>query len=200
LKRFLLGAAVFALAVSCAPVRSRMKLVQGNVYFSRGMYAEAVGLYIEAADDPAIAPYAAYSLGVAYAAMEQDDAALARFGAAEKSVLPEANRELVYRSRYNSGIVRFTNGDFEGAADDFKRALEVDGSRVDAKLNFELSILSMRRKREEAQVRTTQKGSVTENDERRKSEILFNFVRQKESNRWKSWDFSGETDWEGPDY
>jgi Ca-activated chloride channel family protein len=132
--------------------------------------------------------------------LEQDEAALDRFREAEKNASVEENRELIYRSRYNSGIIRFTNGDFQGAAADFKRALEVDGSRVDAKLNFELSMLSLTQKKESAQVRTTQKGSVTGNDSRRKSEILFNFVRQKESNRWKSWDFTGETDTDGPDY
>ena len=174
--------------------------MQGNICFSQGKYAEATGFYTAAMDDPGTAPYAAYSLGAVYLAMEQDEAARVRFNEAEKNAAVEENRELIYRSRYNSGIVRFTNGDFEGAASDFKRALEVDGSRVDAKLNFELSMLSLMRERESAHVRTTQKGSVMENDIRRKSEILFDFVRQKESNRWKSWDFTGETDMNGPDY
>jgi Ca-activated chloride channel family protein len=200
LRRFVLAVSVLALFASCAPVRSRLKLVQGNIYFSRGMYAEAAGFYIEAMDDPKAAPYAAYSLGAVYSAMGQDEAALARFNEAEENALIEENRELVYRSRYNSGIIRFTNGDFADAASDFKRALEVDGSRIDAKLNFELSMLSSMREKESAHVRTTQKGSVTENDSRRKSEILFNFVRQKESNRWKSWDFAGEPGTDGPDY
>ena len=200
LKRFALMIPALALVVSCAPVRSRLKLVQGNIRFSQGKYAEAAGFYIEAMDDTTTAPYAAYSLGVIYFTLDQDEAALARFNEAEKNASAEENRELIYRSRYNSGIIRFTNGDFEEAASDFKRALEVNGSRVDAKLNFELSMLSLMRKREDAQVRTTQKGSVTADDSRRKSEILFNFVRQKESNRWKSWDFTGETDSGYPDY
>ncbi|MDR0662691.1 MAG: tetratricopeptide repeat protein [Spirochaetaceae bacterium] len=194
--------AVFAalLCVSCTPVRARLKLVEGNVYFSRGLYAEAAGAYIEALKDAKTAPYAAYALGSAYFAMEQDDAALARFGEAEKNATIEKNRELIYRSRYNSGIVRFKNGDFSGAAADFKRAMEADNTRVDAKLNFELSMLSLMQKKEDAQVRTTREGYINEDDRRRKTEILFNYVRQKESDRWKSWDFTGETDVSGEDY
>jgi hypothetical protein len=69
----------------------------------------------------------------------------------------EGNRQLIYLSRYNSGIIRFTNGGFAEAASDFKRALEVDGSRVDAKLNFELSVLSLMRERESAHVRATRR-------------------------------------------
>jgi tetratricopeptide (TPR) repeat protein len=202
MKMIRITAAIFAClyCISCAPEMAKIKLIEGNIYFSRGNYAEAAAAYIEALKDPKTAPYAAYSLGSAYAATGQDEAALARFGEAEENASARENRELIYRSRYNSGVVRFTNGDFAGAAADFRRALEADGARIDAKLNFELSMLSLMRKNENAQVRTTQKGSVNEDDSRRKSEVLFNFVRQKESNRWKSWDFSGETNNSGPDY
>jgi tetratricopeptide (TPR) repeat protein len=192
--------ALLIFCVSCAPELAKLKLIEGNVYFSRGKYAEAAGAYMDALDDAKTAPYAAYLLGSAYSAMGQDEAALARFDEAENSVHVRENRELVYRSRYNSGVVRFTNGDFAGAAADFKRALEVDGARIEAKLNFELSNLSLMRKNENAQLRTTQKGSVGEDDRRRESEILFNFVRQKEAERWKSWEFTGETNDSGLDY
>jgi tetratricopeptide (TPR) repeat protein len=164
------------------------------------LYAQAAGAYIEAMKDAKTAPYAAYALGSAYLAMGQDEAALARFDEAEKNALMRENRELIYRSRYNSGIIRFKNDDFSGAAADFKRAIEADNARIDAKLNFELSLLSLMRKKENAHVRTTQKGSVREDDRRRKSEILFNYVREKEGEHWKSWDFSGETDVSGDDY
>jgi tetratricopeptide (TPR) repeat protein len=151
-------------------------------------------------NDPKIVPYALYALGAAYFAMEQYESALERFDEAGKNTQAEENRELIYRIRYNSGVARFTGGDFAGAASDFKRALEADGSRVDAKLNFELSLLHLMREKENPQVRTVQKGSVGEDERRRQSEILFNFVRQKESDRWKSWDFTGESNDTGPDY
>jgi tetratricopeptide (TPR) repeat protein len=130
--------------------------------------------------------------------MGQNEAALGRYAEAEKNA--PKNRELVYRSRYNSGVVRFTGGDFEAAAADFRRALEADGSRIDAKVNFELSLLQLLRKKEEAQVRTTRKGSSNEDERRIRNEILFNFARQKEADRWKSWDFTVESEESGPDY
>jgi tetratricopeptide (TPR) repeat protein len=181
-------------------VSARLELVKGNISFSRGKYAEAAAAYIEALKDPGAAPYASYALGNVYFAMEQNEAALYRYAEAEKNAHERENRELVYRSRYNSGIVRFADGDFEAAAADFRRALEADGSRVETKVNFELSLLQLMRKKEDSQVRTTQKGSVKEDERRRKSEILFNFVRQKEADRWKSWDFTVENEEAGPDY
>jgi tetratricopeptide (TPR) repeat protein len=185
---------------SCTAVSARLELVKGNVYFSRGKYAEAAAAYIGAMKDPGAAPYASYALGNVYFATGQNEAALDRYAEAEKNAHERENRELVYRSRYNSGIVRFTVGDFGPAADDFRRALEADGSHIDAKVNFELSLLQLMRKKEDAQVRTTQKGSVSEDERRRKSEILFNFVRPKEADRWKSWDFTVENEDDGPDY
>jgi Ca-activated chloride channel family protein len=196
---FMLMAAVMTFT-SCTAVSARLELVKGNVYFSRGKYAEASAAYIEAMKDAGAAPYASYALGNVYLAMGQNEAALDRYAEAENNANMRENRELVYRSRYNSGIARFTGGDFEAAADYFRRALDADGSRVDAKVNFELSLLQLLRKKEDAQVRTTQRGSVSEDERRRKSEILFNFVRQKEADRWKSWDFTVENEDTGPDY
>jgi Ca-activated chloride channel family protein len=181
-------------------VSARLEIVKGNIRFSRGKYAEAVASYAEALKDPGAAPYASYALGNVYFAMEQDEAALERYAEAEKNAHERKNRELVYRSRYNSGVVRFANGDYEAAAVDFRRALEADGSRVEAIVNFELSLLQLMREKEDAQVRTTQRGSVSEDERRRKSEILFDFVRQKEADRWKSWEFTVESEDSGPDY
>jgi Ca-activated chloride channel family protein len=192
--------AVFMSCISCTAVSARLELVKGNMNFSRGKYAEAAAAYIEAMKDSGAAPYASYALGNVYFATGQNEAALDRYAEAEKNAHARENRELVYRSRYNSGIARFTGGDFEAAAGDFRRALSADGSRVDAKVNFELSLLQLMRKKEDAQVRTTQRGSVSEDERRRKSEILFNFVRQKEADRWKSWDFTVESEDAGPDY
>jgi tetratricopeptide (TPR) repeat protein len=191
---------VFLLLASCAPARSKLKLAEGNIFFSRGMYKEAVASYLEAAKEPGTAPYAAFALGSVYYELGQNDAALLRFKEVEESASYPDNRELIYRCRYNSGIVRFKNGDFEGASADFKGALEADPARVPAKLNLELSMLSLLQRQDSALVRTTQQGSVSEDSERRKREILFNFVRRKESDKWKSWDFSGEEENAGPDY
>ncbi|GMO49986.1 MAG: hypothetical protein Ta2G_07270 [Termitinemataceae bacterium] len=205
MKKRQLSFAVFTLIImaslcGCSEAKGKMKLVLGNFYFSRGMYIEAVGAYLEAVNYESEASYAEYALGCSYLAMEQSEAALSRFQNAEKKAVLEEKKELIYRIRYNCGVVRFKTGDMLGAATDFKRALIADGSRMSAKLNLELSTLSLLRQNESAEVRTTQKGSVTNDDDRRKREILFNYVRQKETDKWKSWEWSGETDDSTQDY
>ncbi|GHV83166.1 hypothetical protein AGMMS50212_05060 [Spirochaetia bacterium] len=185
---------------SCSKIGGKLKIAGANFYYSRGMFVESIGSYVEALNYPDVEAYAEYGLGSAYLALEQNDAALVRFNAAEEKALADGNRELLYRIRYNSGVARFKSGDLPGAAADFKHALESDSGRVAAKLNLELCMLSLLMQRESAVVRVTQKGSVTEDSERRKREILFNFIRQKETDKWKSYEWSGESTDTGPDY
>jgi tetratricopeptide (TPR) repeat protein len=191
--------AIFLLFASCSGARERMLLAEGNFHFASGQYAAASGEYMEAMADAEAAPYAAYALGAAYLPLGQDAAALARFAWAEQAaVLPE-NRELIYRCRYNSGVVRFRNGDFAGAAADFKRALDADGSRTGAKRNLELSLLRLSLQNEATQEAAPDR-PVTGAERGRKSEILLEFVRRIEAGQPKTWDISGETDETGPDY
>jgi Ca-activated chloride channel family protein len=193
----LLSAPIF---YSCAQADGKLKMALGNFYYSRGLYVEAASAYFDALDYNSEAAYAEYALGCAYLAMEQSDAALERFQSAEKKAVQDDKKELIYRIRYNSGVVRFKSGDMAGAAESFKSALEADGSRMNAKLNLELSVLSLLRQQETAHVRTTQQGYVNEDNNRRKREILFEYVRKKETDKWKSWEWSGETNENTPDY
>ncbi|GHV22168.1 hypothetical protein FACS189494_08630 [Spirochaetia bacterium] len=196
---FVIAILVSVLLGSCSGAAGKLKLAEGNFHYSRGKFVEAISAYMTCLQYKETASYAQYALGSTYLAMEQSEPALARFAAAEMSAGID-NRELLYRIRYNTGIVRFKSGDFIGAANDFKRALEADSSRLQAKINLELSVLSLMRKNESAQIRTTEKGSIEEETQRRKREILFNYVREKETNKWKSWEWTGETNNEGPDY
>jgi Flp pilus assembly protein TadD len=191
--------AIFLLFASCSGARERMLLAEGNFHFASGQYAAAAGEYMEALADAATAPYAAYALGAAYLPLGQDAAARSRFAEAEQAAALPENRELIYRCRYNSGVVRFKNGDFVGAAADFKRALEADGSRTGAKRNLELSLLRLSLQHEAAQ-EAAPNGPVTGAESGRKSEILLEFARRIEAGQPKTWDISGETDEAGPDY
>jgi Flp pilus assembly protein TadD len=191
--------AIFLLFASCSGARERMLLAEGNFHFASGQYAKATGEYMEAMADTASAPYAAYALGTAYLPLGQDAAALSRFAEAEQAAALPENRELIYRCRYNSGVVRFGNGDFAGAAADFKRALEADSGRTGAKRNLELSVLRLSLQHDAAQ-ESAPNESVRDAESGRKSEILFEFARRVEAGQPKTWYLSGETDEADPDY
>jgi Ca-activated chloride channel family protein len=192
---------VVALFSACEGVGGKLKLVEGNFYFSRGMMNEAIGAYLLAREAPALAPYADFAIGAAYLVLEETDAALERFVKAEEGLrVPEENRTLLYRIRYNSGVVRFERGDFKGAADDFKSALIVDSSAREAKRNLELSRISLQMKNQASAIEEIQTSAIADEQDGRQGEIIFDFVRKKEFQRWKSWEWAGDEAQSGADY
>ena len=187
-------------AVSCSrETAGKLTLLRGNLLCARGMYTEAILAYLEALEYDETAPYAEYGLGSACLALDEEAAALQRFAAAEERLagMPrEDHRELVYRINYNRGVVRFHAGDFSAAAEEFRAALETDGSRIEAKRNLELSLLSMTGQSSGAAAAP----GLNVQEEQGGSKTLFDYIRRKEQDQWKSREWSGDADFTGPDY
>ncbi|GHV25642.1 hypothetical protein AGMMS4952_03920 [Spirochaetia bacterium] len=191
---------LFLFITSCgSSVPGKLMLLRGNFFNAQGMYTEAILAYLEALTFPETAPYAEYSLGSVYLSLDEGAAALRHFSAAEEglaNLLREDHRELIYRIHYNRGVVLFHAGDFGSAADQFRAALETDGSRIEAKRNLELSILSL------SQQDSGAAASLSLNPGARQSEsrVLFDYIRRKEQDQWKSREWAGDTGSAGPDY
>jgi Ca-activated chloride channel family protein len=205
-KRFLL--ALLACLASCSRIPGQLLVMEGNFFSRRGMTVEAVTSYLRARGYEEALPYAEYGLGSVYAALDEEALALDRFAAAEESI-PERSRspqslaehrELWYRVRYNRGVVLFGQGDFAGAAAAFRGALEIDGSRIDAKRNLELSLLSLAAGGRDPDRSGAGQGDGTERDGGEAREILFEYLRRKERNQWRSREWTEEEPSTEPDY
>jgi Ca-activated chloride channel family protein len=174
-------------------------LLRGNFFNAQGMYTEAILAYLEALEFDETAPYAEYGLGSVYLSLDEGAAALRHFTAAEerlKDLLREDHRELIYRIQYNRGVVRFHSGDFAAAVDQFRSALGTDGSRIEAKRNLELSLLSMTSQSSGA----ASSVSLNLQEEQKGPQLLFDYIRRKEQDQWKSREWSEDTDFAGLDY
>jgi Ca-activated chloride channel family protein len=190
---FLLGA--------CSRFSAGLLVMEGNFYLSQGMHTQAISAYLKALDYPMAVPYAEYGLGSAYQALDEGKAARERFAAAEKALSespPEGRQELSYRIHYNTGLVLFGEEDFEGAAGAFREALEIDGSRLEAKHNLELSLLS----RSQDKTSASAQGENQEDGERQRERAyaLFDYLNRKEQDQWKSQEWVEDAPSSGPDY
>jgi Ca-activated chloride channel family protein len=185
------------LLCSCAPVRGKLLIMEGSFFNARGMYTEAITAYLEALEYDDAVPYAEYGLGTMYFALDEGEAALERFAAAEAAaaLLPGEHRELGYRIHYNTGVVRFRRGDYPDAVEEFRLALRVDGSRVEAKRNLELSLLAIQGQSDAGSASFIEAGS-----DNTGTDTLFEYLRQKEQERWKSREWTGDAETPGPDY
>jgi Ca-activated chloride channel family protein len=185
--------------LSCSQVSGNLLLMRGNFLNSQGLYNEAIVSYMDALAYRDAAPYAEYGLGSVYLSLDERNAALEHFAAAEeqlKTFRREDHRELIYRIHYNSGVVRFYEGEYENAAEQFRVALETDGSRIEAKRNLELSLLSLSRQSGSA----ASSLSVNPDREGKGPQVLFDYIRQKEEDQWKSREWIEDGPSFGPDY
>ena len=191
--------AITFLFSSCENTQAKLLILEGNFFSSRGFYTEAISSYLKAMDYDEAAPYAEYGLGSAYFALEEGDAALERYRTAEQNLSERGeDAELKYRIHYNRGIIYFEKGAYVEAASAFREALEADGSRIEAKRNLELSLLTISRTSPpQAAPGGAESGREGPGGS---SSVLFDYLRQKEQEQWKSREWSGESDSSGPDY
>ena len=175
--------------------------MEANFFNGRGYYTEAMTSYLKALNYKEAAPYAEFGLASAFFALEEGEAALDRYKGAERYLVQthEDHPELRYRIHYNMGIIYFENGEYVEAAGSFREALKVDGSRIEAKRNLELSLLSIARSNQSLAA------SSPETDDEGKSSgegslVLFEYLKAKEQEQWKSREWTGGGDFSGLDY
>ena len=172
----------------------KLLLVEANYLISRGRHNEAIALYLEALNHEEASPYAEYGLGLTLYSLDEGDNALKRYANSQlllEMKSPNEHRELRFRNHYNSGIVFFEEGDFQAAATAFREALRSDPKRIEAKRNLELSLLSL-------SIESNRQDSTQERQEQR--EILFDYLRYEEQEKWKSKEWAPEENFTGLDY
>lgn len=134
----------------------------------------------DAAGDSRARDYALYGLGSTYLANDERAAASARLDA----ISPDAPPEIIASAWYQRGIIAYREGDYEGAAGNFRRSMEIGGPASDARINMELSL----RSRDESRARTSSAPAAakTDPDTDPAAETIFNLIRKKEQDRWKN--------------
>jgi len=190
----LLPLAVF---FSCKGVSGKLLIMEGNYHNSGGRFTRAIDSYQKALAHEEAGPYAQAGLGAVYYRLDETKAALARFEDSQMlldGLSPAGHRELRFRNSYNSGVAYFAQGDFPAAAASFRQALSIDSSRVEAKRNLELSLLSA------AQGRNSVAQSAHSSEEDNSRDVIFDYLSRKEQNQWKSREWAAEEQYEGPDY
>jgi len=188
---------------SCSRTQGKLLIMEANFYNARGLHTQAIASYLKALSYEDSAPYAEYGLGSTYFALEENAAALERYktaGISLSELKREGHGELRYRLHYNAGIIYFEQGDYEEAASAFRDALKVDGSKIEAKRNLELSLISFARNSSpeaaspRGRIESAQAGTSAA------SSVIFEYLKEKEQEQWKSREWTAESDHSGPDY
>jgi len=182
----------FFLFASCS--EGKLLLLEANYLNMMGRYDEALIPYLKALNYEDSAPYAEYGLGLTFYQLDEGKAALNRYSDSRKLLekySSNEHRELRYRNYYNSGVIFFEEGNYNSAADSFKEALRTDPRRLDAKRNLELSLMSISMEKNTE----SKTGSLEQS-----REILFEYLKQDEQQKWKSKEWTPEENFTGADY
>lgn len=193
----LLTRTVFCLALTavlngCSQAAPAFYVLAGNYRYEQGRYQDAVSNYFSALEYGVQENAVFYNLGAAYNALGESYPALEMWSLSEK----EGPKELKSRSLLNQGTVYYSMGRYDQAVEAFKRALEINASDLNAKINLELAL----NKRKEAQ---DSAASSAPSEAKRQSDQQVNrtldYLRRRESFFWgraeeEVWD-KEENDW-----
>jgi tetratricopeptide (TPR) repeat protein len=115
------------------------EVIQGNYQYGRGRYQEAIVFYLRALEAEKYTEWIEYNLGNAYYSLGETEAAAAVWEQAGLTQDPA----LQFHIAYNKGCLFYPMGQYREAYQEFRQALRLEPSAVDAKINLELSLRKM---------------------------------------------------------
>lgn len=164
-----------------------VNILKGTISYQQKKYRHSVSCFMEASESAAAdadrlaQSYALYDLGTAYIMIGEDEAALEHF----KSITEDAPDAVRYSAFYNAGVLAWRNSDFDEARDYFRKALEIDSSKMDAKINFELSMQQSQAKgkqNQSNQIQASQEEAAPQNLE----QAVFQHIKENDQKQWKN--------------
>lgn len=180
------SALIFCTFTGCSgKMVSGSKIFVGKMNWDHSNYQQAIASFLdvsidESADNELARIYAIYGLGTTYLMQGETESAQKKFS----EIYDIAPDNIKFAILYNSGIIAHRNGRFEQAADFFKRALYIDGSSADAKINLELSIREGKIHVQNAEANMIPVSETKDSDSLESA--IFTIIREEEQQKWKS--------------
>lgn len=170
------------------------KIMKGAYAFNQQQYSHAISMFLEVNESAEqennveSLNFALYDLGTTYAMLEEDEAALQKYA----SIAQDAPEKVRYSAFYNAGIISHKNGNYEEATNYFRKALEIDNTSIDAKINMELSIAQS-----EVEVKNNKSDSSTPAQEDNEpapdmEKAIFQRIKENDQKQWKSSETSSD--------
>lgn len=167
---------------------STADILKGSFAFAQKQYSKSVA-YFNSANEVAeekqnqqTIQYTLYDLGTAYSLLGEDEAAMEKF----VMIGENAPASIRYGAYYNAGIIAHKNEDYEHAVEYFKKALEVDSSRLDAKINLELSIQSVEVNVQHNQSNAVPAGEDNSVNNQELEKAVFERIKENDQKQWKN--------------
>lgn len=176
---------ILLIFVSCSS--DTVKVLEGAYSCNQKQYSHAVSLFHNVSESAAeenkkeIFEYAIYDLGTVYAILDENQASLEKFNQIDET----APQKVQFSAFYNAGVIHHKMGNYDLAVESFKRALQIDSTNLDAKINLELSI-----QQAEVDVKHSQSDMIPAQEEQSSSQdmekAVFQRIKENDQKQWKS--------------
>lgn len=171
------------------------RILKGAAYYAQSEYEKATAEFLstlelaESEENTEISDYALYNISTTYMKQNENEAALRKLAL----ISSEAPDQIKYAAFFNAGVIAYRNGQKPKAAEYFRKALETDSSKIEAKINLELSLNQTEITTPE--VEATLKGaSDGESDITDLEKTVFERIKENDKGQWKNSQTSKETD------
>jgi tetratricopeptide (TPR) repeat protein len=165
--------------VSCAEWSEGWTVIEGNAAFQRGDFQRSSLAYLAAQQTGMVPDVVAYNLGNVYNALGETNTALAVWG----QISQPSSEELAYRLAFNKGYLLYQRGQYEAACQEFRTALLMKPSSLDAKRNLEIALLKTQNFGTALPVRTP---LTDKTDPGETQKALLDYINRLEGTRWKA--------------
>lgn len=161
-------------------------VLKGTLEWQQKHYRQSIGEFLKVIEkenqNNNILNYVNYDLGTTYCVMDEDGAAMKRYSL----VGEDAATKLQFSVNYNSGIIAYKNGKFDEARDYFRKALEIDSSSINAKINMEITMnkIEIESKNKEPEVIPASENNIDS------SEMENEILKKIKENSRKQWENS----------
>ena len=166
-----------------------IEILKGTVSYHKKNYRSAVADFAQAAElsteknNAQFLSFALYDLGTAYSMLGENESAMEKFN----SISEDAPDSVRYAAFYNAGVIAHRNSDFDEAQKYFRKALEINSTSIEAKINFELSMaqVSMKGKQNESQAIQASQPQ-TEQNPKDMEKAIFQHIKENDQKQWKN--------------
>lgn len=161
-------------------------ILEGSWFWYQKKYNDSVAKYLQTVFDaqndgnPLLEQYAVYDLATTYLVQNENNVALERYRQLENV----EDKNIRYAVFYNCGIIANRKGNYEEAAKCFRNALKIDGTKIDAKINLEISLMNA-----EKEIKSKQNVQNQVSESKSSStmeESIFAKIREYDEKQWKN--------------
>lgn len=163
------------------------QILEGTYAFHQKQYRRSVSCFMNVAEQARenekeiVLYYALYDLGTAYSLLGEDESAMERFSEISDTA-PDSVR---YSAYYNAGIIAHKNENYDQAQQYFRKALEIDSTKIEAKINMELSM-----QQAQESVKQNESQAIPVQDEKEDlsdmEKAVFQHIKENDLKQWKN--------------